>query len=277
MEKADVALDVDDDGFHARVTLTAPHDGDVARWVESLEGGSTAALAASSQDALATIFWRSGQDDRQRAAKEMGDTLASALGTRVPAADEAKLGEILASIGNARGEWALASAQGGAQSGVLLRFASNDPAALTASIAGAIDLARKPSWAKWESDALGVTKIDRDGDHATFTTGSAALQATWAARGGEVDFAAGLDAASVLATATPSLTLASDAKVSAWLRSLRSNVVWALVARPLLFSSSPETDALLVGLEHEGGAAVIDARASGVLVRELVVLTTKGL
>ncbi|HEY1957365.1 MAG TPA: hypothetical protein VGH28_17220, partial [Polyangiaceae bacterium] len=243
MDTAEVALDVDDDGFHLRVTASAPHDGDVARWVASLGGGSTAPLAASGQDSLATFFWRSDEGDRQRAAKETADTLTRALGARVPPAEEAKLAEDLSSIAAGRGDWALASIDGGARAGLLLRFASGDPPALAASLASVIDLARKPTLSKWEGDALGLTKVERDGDRATFTTATGAFQATWAARGGEVDFAAGFDAASVLAAATPATTLSADTKVSAWLASLHANVVWALVARPLLFSSSPRSDA----------------------------------
>ncbi len=277
MERADATVDVDEDGVHARVTLTAPRDGEVASWVDALEGGSSAPLASSAEDALATFFWRSDQDDRARAAKETTQTLEQALGSRVPPGDVAKLGEILERVGGERGGWALASVSGGPQTGGLLRLATNDPNGVGASVGDAVDLLRKPGWAKWEADALGVTQIDRAGTHATISTATGTLQASWAARGGELDLAVGVDAASVLAAGSAQVTLGSDAKVSSWLREIRSSVVWALVARPLMLSSSPRGDPLLVALTHGPRAAVLDARAPGAVIRELIVASSKGL
>jgi hypothetical protein len=71
-------------------------------------------------------------------------------------------------------------------------------------------------------------------------------------------------------------TLSSDAKVSGWLRDLRANVVWAFVARPLLAAASPRSDPMLVGLSRDRDHVVLHARATGVLVRQLVV-SSKGL
>jgi hypothetical protein len=278
MQRAELALDVDDDGFHARLTLTPPSEGEAKKWVDHLEGGSTAPLATSSTDALATLFWRSELPERERAAKGVTETLTSALGSRVPAADQAAFGEALARIAKARAGWTIVSVTSGAAPGALVRMAANDPAAITSSIESAIDLTRKPTWSKWESDALGVKKIERTPGRglATFALEQGAFQASWTTRGGEVDLATGIDAASVLASATGQITLGSDAKVSGWLRGLHGEVVWALVARPLLVASSPRSDAALVALVHAGRDVALDARASGVLVRQLVVSSSKG-
>ena len=51
----------------------------------------------------------------------------------------------------------------------------------------------------------------------------------------------------------------------------------ALVARPLMLSSSPRADPLLVALTHGQRAAVLDARAPGAVLRELIVSSSKGL
>ncbi len=276
MQRAELALDVDDDGMHARVTLTPPAEGDAHAWVESLEGGSTTPLTASASDALGTLFWRNERADRERAAKSISETLTSALGSRVPTSDQAKLGENLARIAKARAGWAMLSVTAGASPGALLRLAANDPDAITQSIESTIDLARKPTWAKWESDALGVKKIERTSGHATFQLEQAGFQASWATRGGEVDVAAGIDVAPVLASAAPQVALGSDAKVSAWMRGLHGDVVWALVTHPLLVAASPRSDAALVALVHTQRAVALDARATGVLVRQLVVSSSKG-
>ncbi len=278
MQRAELTLDVDDDGFHARLALTPPSEGEAKKWVERLEGGSTAPLATSSTDALATFFWRSDLAERERAAKGVAETLTSALGSRLPAADEAAFGESLARIAKARAGWAMVSVTSGASPGGLVRMAANDPAALTSSIESAIDLTRKPTWSKWEADALGIKKIERTPGRgmATFAFEQGAFQASWTTRGGEVDLAAGTDAASVLASATGQITLGSDAKVSGWLRGLHGEVVWALVARPLLVATSPRSDAALVALVHTNRDVVLDARASGVLVRQLVVSSSRG-
>jgi len=272
MDRADAALDLDDDGAHLRVTLAAPRAGDVATWVDDLEGGSPQPLASSSGEALATIFWRSDPNDRARAAKEANDTLERVLGDRLPASDRAKLGAALESIAKARAGWALVSVSGGAESGVLLRLATNDASAIAATVEGVVDLAKQPSWAKWDADALGVTKIARTSSHATFDGARGTIRAAWSPRPGELDLAAGVDADTVLASAAPPLALASDPKVAAWLRTLGGSVVWAAVARPLLVAPSPRSDPALVAFLHGHRSVVLDARASNVLVREIVAL-----
>jgi hypothetical protein len=276
MQRAELALDVDDDGMHARVTFTPPQTGDARGWVDELEGGPTAALSASSADTLATLFWRSQPQDRERAATSATETITSALGTRLPATDEAKIGENLGRIAKARAGWAMLSVTSGASPGAILRLATNDPATVTSAVEGTIDLARKPAWAKWEADALGLKKIDRAPGRATFVMEQGAFQASWATRGNEFDLAAGLDASSVLAAANPSAQLGSDPKVAGWLRGLHGDVVWALVAHPLLVATSPRSDAALVALVHGQRAVALDARATGVLVRQLVVSSSKG-
>src|SRR5205823_6362591 len=163
--------------------LFPPPAGDVHAWVGSLEGGSTAPFATSADGTMATLFWRSGPDERERAAKSFSDVLQSSLGTRVPAADQTKLAEHFEHVAKARAGWALVSITAGASPGVLARLATNDAALLTTSIEGAIDVVRKPAWEPWEKD-FGLTKIDRGAGHATFTTAQGPLQATWATHGG---------------------------------------------------------------------------------------------
>jgi hypothetical protein len=275
MARAEIAIDVDDEGMSAHVSLFPPPSGDAKAWVDSLEGGGTAPLAASADGTLATLFWRSGPDDRDRAAKAFAETLRASIGERVPPAEVAKLSDELAHVAKARAGWALLSVTAGASPGVLARFAANDPALLVSSIDGAVDVVRKPAWEKWEN-GFGLAKIDHTAGRATFTLEQAAVQAAWATKGGEVDVAAGIDANAVMAAATPTATLAQDPKVPAFLRDLRANVMWAVVARPMLVATSPRSDAVMLGFARERDHAVLHARATGVLVRNLFV-SSKGL
>jgi len=161
-----------------------------------------------------------------------------------------------------------------ASPGLFARFATNDAPAITSAIEGIVDLARKPAWQKWEKD-FGLTKVDRAANHATFAMEQGSFQATWETKGGEVDFAAGIDAGAVMIAASPH-TAALDPKITAFQHDLRANVMWALVARPLLLASSPRSDAAMLGFARERDHAVLHARATGVLVRNLFV-SAKGL
>ena len=275
MARAEIAVDVDDEGASAHVSLFPPPSGDAKAWVDSLEGGPTAPLATSADGTLATLFWRSGPDDRDRAARSFSETLRDSIGERLPPAEVAKLTDDLAHLAKARAGWALVSVTGGASAGILVLFAANDAAALTSSIEGVVDLARKPAWGKWEA-GFGLAKIDRAASSATFTTQDAAVQTAWATKGGEVDLAVGIDANAAMAAATPTKTLVQDPKFVAFQRDLRANVMWAIVARPLLLASSPRSDALMLGFARERDHAVLHARTTGVLVRNLVV-SSKGL
>lgn len=275
MARAEIAIDVDDDGMAAHVSLFPPASGDAKTWVDSLEGGATAPLATSADGTLATLFWRSGPDDRDRAARSFSETVRDAIGNRVPPAEVTKLSDELAHFAKARAGWALVSVTAGASPGILARFAVNDAPALTSSIGNVVDLARKPVWAKWE-DGFGLSKIDRGASSATFTLQDGALQTAWATKGGEVDIAAGIDATAVMAAASPTATLAQDPKFVAFQRQLRANVMWAIVARPLLLATSPRSDALMLGFARERDRAVLHARTTGVLVRNLIV-SSKGL
>ena len=274
MARAEIAIDVDDEGMSAHASLF-PAPGDAKAWIDSLEGGGAAPLAVSAEGTLATLFWRSGPDDRERAAKTLSETLRDAIGDRVPAADVAKLSDELGHVAKARAGWAVASVTAGASPGLFARFATNDAPALTSSIEGIVDLARKPSWQKWEKD-FGLAKIDRTANAATFTMEQGSFRATWATRGGEVDFAAGIDANAVMAAAFPSTTTPLDPKIAAFQRDLRGNVMWAIIARPLLLASSPRSDAAMLGFARDRDHAVVHARATGVLVRNLFV-SAKGL
>ncbi len=275
MARAEIAIDVDGDAMSAHVALFPPPSGDAKAWVDSLEGGATAPLAASADGTLASLFWRSGPDERDRAAKAFSEMLRDSIGERVPSADVAKLSDELAHVAKARAGWAILSVTAGAPPGVLARLAANDPALLTSSIDGAADLVRKPVWEKWEKD-FGLAKIDHTPGRATFALDQGAIQAAWSAKGGEVDIAVGIDANAVMASATPTATLAQDPKVPAFLRDLHANVMWAFVARPLLFATSPRSDAAMIGFARERDHAVLHARATGVLVRNLFV-SSKGL
>jgi len=106
--------------------------------------------------------------------------------------------------------------------------------------------------------------------------GEGAFHAEWQTRGGEVDVAAGIDAGAVMANAFPSTTVPQDPKIAAFLRDLRANAMWAIVARPLLLASSPRSDAAMLGFARDRDHAVLHARATGVLVRNLFV-SAKGL
>jgi hypothetical protein len=270
MDHADATLVLDADSVHARVTLAPPRAGEARSWFDDLRGGPTEPLASSSAGALATLYWRSDPAARERAAKETAETLTRMIGARIPEGDEKKMGAALDGIARARGDWAVATAAGGAQTGGLLRLATSDDATIRASIESLVDLASQPSWAKWERDGLGVTKVQRSGARATFTLARGDLQASWSSRPGELDLAAGLDAQAVLASAAGQVTLASDAKVASWLRSLSNDVVMALVARPLLLASSPRSDAALVAVLREPDTVALDASLSAILARELL-------
>jgi hypothetical protein len=275
MQRAEIAIDVDDDSMSAQAALFPPPTGDVRAWVDSIEGGPTAPLAASSRGALATLFWRAGSDERERAAKSAGDALIRSLGTRLPAIDEAKLGDYLTQIARARAGWAMISLTAGSTPGVLARLATNDAPKITTAIEGMLDLTKKPAWEKWEKDS-GITKIERGPAQAMFTTTQGPFQTGWVVRGGEVDIAAAIDAPGLLASVSSEPPLSSDAKVSAWLRELRANVLWAVVGRPLLTATSPRSDPMVVALSRDRDHVVLHARATGVLVRQLVV-SSKGL
>jgi len=274
MARAEIAIDVDDEGMSAHASIFPPPSGEAKAWMDSLEGGSTAPFAVSTEGTLGTLFWRSGPDDRERAAKTVSETLRDSLGDRVPAADVAKLSDELGRIAKARAGWAIASVTSGASPGLFARFATNDAPAITSAIEGIVDLARKPAWQKWEKD-FGLTKVDRAANHATFAMEQGSFQATWETKGGEVDFAAGIDAGAVMIAASPH-TAALDPKITAFQHYLRANVMWALVARPLLLASSPRSDAAMLGFARERDHAVLHARATGVLVRNLFV-SAKGL
>ena len=269
MDRADLALDLDDDGARARLTLVPPPAGEARKWVDDLEGSSAAPLLAARAGSLATVFWRNDPSDRLRTAKETSETLARVLGDRLPAADETKIGAALERIATARGGWALASVNGGAETGALVRFATNDAPAIDASLASLCDLARQPTWAKWESDAFGLTKVDRVGSRATFSAEQGTLQADWESRPGQLDLAVGMDAQAVLSSGSGQVTLASDAKVAAWLSTLHAAVVFVVVGRPLLLAASPRSDPAMLGLLHGNHVAVLDARVPGVVLREL--------
>ncbi len=268
MKRADVGIDVDDDGMRGHVTLTPPADGASKTFVDRIEGGGSLPLAASSSDALGTIFWRSGASERDEAAKAGAELITSALGSRIPAEDEAKLGDSFARIAHARAGWALMSVFGGATAGVSIRFPSSDPNAITAAMDADVTLATHASWTKWEQDAFGVKKIERTPDGATVSTRDLTFQAKWASQNGEASAAIGLDPAALLAP--PAHALQSDAKVASWLRDLRGDVSWAAVLRPLLLESSPRSDALLVAFLRRGATIVVDARAPGLLVRKMI-------
>lgn len=267
MKRVDLALDVDDEGATAKLTLV-PKDGDAKTFVESFEGAGTAPLAATSADALATLFWRSGEAERDDAAKAGAEFIARALGARVPADDEAKIGESLTRIARARAGWSTVSVFGGASAGIVARFPASDASAITSAIEADVAIAARPSWAKWEHDALSVAKIDHTPNAATITTRDMTLLAAWTAQSGEADVAIGLDSRQLLAPAAH--TLANDAKVSAWLHDLGGDVAWALVARPLLIGASPRSDAALVALTRKGDALVAHARAPSTLLRQFV-------
>jgi hypothetical protein len=270
LKSVEVALDVDDDGIAARVTL-APDEGPAKAWIDSLEGGGTAPLGGSSDDALATLFWRSDMLAREEAAAWLGDLLSRALGARLPTADVAKLSELLARSARARAGWAMLSVSTGPTAGVLARLAASDAAACNGVLEEAIDVARRPGWSVWERNALGVTKIERANGRVTFHTDETTVQAAWATQNGELDVAGGLDAASVLATATPARPLSGDAKTSAWLRSIGGDAVWVLVGRPLMLNSSPRSDAALIALIGGHKRAELRAHVTGPIVRQLVV------
>jgi hypothetical protein len=274
MARAEIAIDVDDAGMAAHVSLVPPASGDAKAWVDSLEGGPTAQFAASSSGTLATLFWRSGPDDRARAAKTFTGTLRDAIGDRVPPAEIVKLSDELERLAKARAGWAVVSVTAGASPGLFARL-PGDAAQLTSSIENIVDLARKPAWQKWEKD-FGLVKIDRTPGHATFTLEQGPVQAAWETRGGEVDLAAGIDATAVMSAAFPSTTVPQDPMITAFQRDLRANVMWALAARPLLLASSPRSDVALLGFARERDHAVLHARTTGVIVRNLFV-SSKGL
>ncbi len=267
MARADLALDIDDEGARAHVTLTPPAAGDARAFVDSFDGGGSLPLGASSADSVVTFFWLSGKPEREHAASDFAQLMTSALGTRIPAEDEAKVAASLARIAQARAGWAALSVSGGAMLGALLRLPTNDASAITQAIDGDVALAMRPTWAKWEDDAS-VKKIERTPGGAAITTDQGTVQAKWVAHEGEVDVAVGLDASALLAP--PARTLQNDAKVAAWLHDLRGDVSWALVARPLLLESSPRSDAACVALVRRGGAIAFDVRATSLLVRKLV-------
>jgi hypothetical protein len=267
MQRADLVVDVDDDGASGHLTLTPPASGAAKAFVDHVEGGGTLPLATANADALATIYWRTGRDERDEAAESARDLLMKSLGARVPAADVAKIGDSFVRIAHARAGWALLSASSGSSAGILLRVPTSDPASVTGAIESDIDIARKPTWAKWEDDALSIKKIDRTENAAAITTAQTTLQAKWMTLDNDVELAVGLDASALLAP--PARTIRSDAQVSAWLRDLRGDVSWAVIARPLLVESSPRGDPALVALARRGNGVVLEARASGVILRRL--------
>ncbi len=278
MKSVDVALDVDADAVDARVTMTPPSGGEdnaVTQWMATADGGSASALSTSSADALATLFWRSDAPEREATAKDFGDTLTRSLGTRVPAPDVTRLVELFGRASRARADWSMASITAGSSPGALLRLSTTDAPSLLASVEGAVDVAGKPTWATWEKDALSIKKVARTGAQATFDTEGPHVQAAWESRDGEVDVAVGLDATSVLTSAAPSHTLASDAKTSAWLHAIGDKVVWAVAARPLLLNTTPRSDPACVALVKSGHTATLYARATGAVLRQ-VVTSTKG-
>jgi len=272
MQAVELTLDVQEDAIDAHVTMTPPPSAEsTARaWVDGLVGGAPTPLEAASADAIATLFWHSTAVEHEASAKAVSDLLADALGTRVPAADVRQLADLLARAARARGDWAMASVTAGALPGLVVRVAATDAPKLTSSIEEAVDVVRKPAWVKWEADALSVTKVDRTGPLATLDADGTRVQATWAARASEVDFAAGLNATAMLAAGGYPRTLATDPKTSPWLRAIGADVVWAIAARPLMLNSPLRLDPACVALTASHHTAEGRARVSGIIVRQLV-------
>jgi hypothetical protein len=264
MQSVDVALDVSDGLFDAEITMMPPSAQDSAahRWVEDLKRAPAAPLRAANADALVTLFWHSEAAERKTTTAEVVSLLASSLGARVPPQDVGKVAELAGRTAAARGSWAVASVMTTPSPGALLRLSTvpcvqtapngdcttHGATELTSSVEGLIDVLRKPSWAAWERDGLSVTKVERTADHATFDTEASRVQAAWFTKENEVDFAVGLDAASVLATASPGHMLASDPKMGPWLQALGEEVVWVALARPLLLGSSARKDPACLAL-----------------------------
>jgi hypothetical protein len=283
MASVDVALDVVDEAASARITMMPPSAQDSAahRWVQGLKGAPPSPLRVANADAAATIFWHTEVSDRETTAGDLASLVGSALGTRVPQKDMGHVLELISHTPLARGSWATASVMTTPSLGALLRWstspcvqtapdggrATTGAATLNASIEGLIDVLRKPSWSAWEKDGLSMTKVDRTGEHATFDTTEARVQASWAGRDGELDLAVGLDAAAVLGTASPTRTFDADAKIGPWLRGLGEEVVWAIAARPLLLGRSAHPDPGCLALAKGKGVAELRARVSAAVLR----------
>jgi hypothetical protein len=250
--------------------MTPPASGAARAWLAGLgPGGAPTPLDSANAGALATFFWRSDPPERSESAKGIAELLASAVGPRVPAQDMTKLGQLLGNAADARAAWATVSVTGGAGSGALLRLSATDAPALGSSLEAAVEVVGKPSWAGWEKEALGVTKIERAPGRATFQSRDAALQVAWAVREGELDVGGGIDGASILGgSAHP---LSSDGQVVTWLHALGNGVIWALVARPLMLNASPRSDPAMLSLVHAGDQAILRAHVTGIIARQLIV------
>ena len=271
MQSAVVELDANQGSVSARVTLEPAAAGSPsATWVDALEGAPAPMLGGANADALATLYWRSNARTRRETATAAADLLKSALGSRVPAADVGRLADVLGRAEDARGDWAMLSAESHAGLSLLLRASASDTAALASCIGDAVDVVRKPAWSAWEQGALGVTKIERKASRATVQADTLAVAAEWRAREGEVDVGAGLDASSALAGANPVHTVSTDPRLAPWTAMLGSDVVWVVLARPLLLASSPRSDPAMLALLHVGSVAQVRAVVPGLLLRQLV-------
>ena len=293
---ARLELSTDDGDVRADVLLT-PGAGDAGPGaIAEPRPGDAKPLAEVPADAIVAILSRDDAPSRADDAREIGAVLDRAFGSRAHAEDTAAVHAAIEDWERARGEWitaALAWGSADGARGVWLRTPAASGKGASRAVRELVDLSHRRALEDLLSGKLhvapsAVAPADvpsvAEASLATFAASgvdkrarpSPPLGVAWGLHDGELLVAAGDAATGLLAAeAAPARRLGDDPRTARVLRSLGTDVAFAVIAQPLRFdpvrgAGDAGLAPAVLGWGQRGGDAWLRVELGGALIRELV-------
>ena len=282
--RAVIEADAAEADLHVDLRLR-PSDGDAAAAVAAMRPGDTRPLADLPADAVLGLLLRDDPAARARDAREIGASVARALGPRASDDDAHAVTAVLGDWAAARGDWLSASiAWGPAPRGLWMQTV--DAGGGAKAVREMVDLLHRPAFGEPLSRLLDLGAVHvapasvagvTDSAAASFgTAGKSPLGIAWGTREGQLLVAAGEQAPRLLeAEAAPARRLGDDPRIAGSLSTLGSDASLVLLAMPLRVDATrAASDAgkapALVAWGRKGPDAWLRLEVAGELLREAV-------
>lgn len=284
LEKLAIDVEVGDDDLHVVAEAEGPAEGGA---LAPMTVGATAPLFEVPKDAIAALLTRSTGPERETDAKEIETALSSALGSRLPDAEQKKLHALLEEVAKNRGDALTLVGLGGDNKakGLVLRADAKSPDALGKSVGLVADLLRSPTFKeplrlkslqRSTGEAKGVGKCDMldltvEGRGKLPDT---KLGLAWTVEGGSLTAALGDSPLELVSRgARPEEKLSSDKVHAKYLEALGKEASFVFYAQPFLVDQSkpvPPSPAVLAWGARETRGRWLRVDVADRVLRELL-------